>query len=1268
MAISGSTRDSSTDSITTARRARATAAAVVLRFGAGVFVKAALSFPGTSRFEIVRSLGAGGMGEVYEAIDRERDQHVALKTLRAMGADSLLRFKNEFREFQNLQHPNLITVGELYSEEGEWFFTMELLDGVDFLDYVRPSSASARRSSSDRSPSQSTEPMGQPRGIRPSSQDGTFNEARLRPALQQLAQGLLALHDAGKVHRDIKPSNILVTPHGRVVLLDFGLATEVQHRQHKSEVDIVGTVEYMAPEQAAGRQVGPPADWYAVGVLLFEALTGMVPISGSTIEVLMNKQRLEAPSPRGLYPHVPEDLDRLCLELLRFNPSERPTAAQVLERLGAKAESLSSSLSSFSHSSHFVGRARELQLLREHFERSRTSAVTVAVLGESGVGKSALVRRFTEQLVQRDAQTVVLSGTCYERESVPFKGVDGLIDALSQYMRRLPKADAAALLPRKAALLASVFPVLSRVEAVAEAPRALEPASLDPQELRSRLFGAVRELISRLCDRHPLVLLVDDLQWADADSLALLAEITRAPEAPPLLLVATVRTATRATGSGEQPALPPLPDLCTLPLERMSPHEARELAQALIKRAKSAGELKAHTIAQEAGGHPLFIDELVRHAVAVGVTAAAPVHLEDALWSRIEQLDASARYVLELVCLAGGRLVQQTAAQAAAMSFGDFGKHVALLRVAHLLRTTGMRSSDFVEPYHGRVRAAVLAHLDGAQAINHHRRLALARETSGQPDPEALSTHWHDAGDLDKAAHYAQVAGDKAARALAFDRAVRFYKSCLELLGPSAPGGLQVKLADALANAGRGGEAGEQYLLAAARAGANDALELRRRAAEQLLRSGHIDRGLATIETVLASVGMNMPSTTRGAFASLAWHRSRLALRGLKFKERSERELSAEQLQRIDICWSVAAGLAMVDNFRALDYQTRQLLLALNAGEPSRVARALALEAPFVASPGEPARARADRLLERADELGRRIARPELDGFIKMTAGVVRFLQGRFTEGCALSDEADAILRERCTGLTWEYETSRFISLWSRFYRGDVRELLRRLPPLLREAELRGNLYALTNLRTAFTPFARLVEDRPDDAAREAEEAIAGWSRSGFHIQHCNALFSGVQTALYRGDGARAEERLAAEWSQLERSMVLRVQQIRVRAIHFRGSALAACGKSPQLVAREAARLEREKAPWARALAALLGAAARKLAGDRDGARALLERALTELSAAELALYAACARRRLGELTGGDEGAALIARAGEWFAREGVRNPERMTALLAPGL
>src|SRR5262249_50729101 len=144
-------------------------------------------------------------------------------------------------------------------------------------------------------------------------------------------------------------------------------------------------------------------------------------------------------------------------------------------------------------------------------------------------------------------------------------------------------------------------------------------------------------------------------------------------------------------------------------------------------------------------------------------------------------LPPRSRELLELVALASGRLLQQTASQAADLSFGDFAKEVAMLRVAHFLRTAGMRASDHVEPYHDRVRKAVLAHLEPARARAHHRRLALAFETTGQTDAEALTVHWREAGEAPKAAHFAQLAAAKASKALAFDRAAHFYQMCLDL-------------------------------------------------------------------------------------------------------------------------------------------------------------------------------------------------------------------------------------------------------------------------------------------------------------------------------------------------------------------------------------------------------------------------------------------------------------------------------------------------------
>jgi hypothetical protein len=1191
------------------------------------------------------------MGSVYEAFDPERNERVALKRLHAMSPDSLLAFKEEFREFQDLSHPNLVSVRELFCEGDDWYLSMELIEGVNFLRWVR--GAPLRLVEPD-----STTTTWAAWPSRPDSgrgRAGFCDDERLRGALTQMARGLEALYEAGKVHRDLKPSNVLVTFDGRVVLLDFGLATSMRRDEYRSEVDVVGTVDYMAPEQAAAQQVGPAADWYSVGIMLYEAVTGRLPITGTAFDVFMRKQRLDGASPREVDPSIPEDLDGLCRDLLRFQPSARPTGRDVLRRLGAHHEAPSLPSVGSMTASAFVGRERELMTVREAYERSRTRAEVIAVTGESGVGKSAMVRRFTKLLMARDAEVVVLAGSCYERESVPFKGVDGVIDALSRYMRRIPKADAAALLPRRAGLLGHAFPVLRRVEAIAEAPR-VDVAHLDPQELRARLFDALRELLGRIADRHPLVLVIDDLQWSDVDSRALLAELVRSADAPAFLLVATLRTDVDTVDL--EAAVP----MTKLPLDRLPPSAARELAAALLSRAQAPSWLKAQRIAQEADGHPLFIDELIRHGVATGEGADRPVTLEESLWARIEQLDGDARHLLELACLASGRLMQQTAAEAAGIDLGQLGKRVAQLRVARLVRTTGMRGTDFVEPYHARVRSAVLTHLEPHHAILLHQRLALAIETTGVNDPEALALHWREAGDVDKALHFAEIAADKAARALAFDRAVRFYQLCLEL-SSAPPRDLWIRLADALANAGRGGDAGRTYLAAADGAAPGEALDLRRRAAEQLLRSGHVDEGLAVIDTVLTAVDMKLPGSPRAALASLLMSRARVRMRGLGFQTRDPSALSQKTLSLIDICSAVSAGLGVVDTIRGADFQARQLLLALKAGEPSRVLRALAMETAFVASQGTPAAKRAQRLLARAKEVAAGSGEPTGHGLTLWAAGSAAFLSGRWRDAAESFAEAEEVFTERCTGMTWELDTTRFFSLWSVFYLGDLLQLAKRAPALGRESEARGDLYAVTNLRTTFLPFLALVSGRPDQAYAEVDEALARWSRQGFHLQHLNGVCSQALADLYVGKAARAAERFDGMWGAAHRSLLLRVQQIRVRAVHLRACTHLASGRLDD-VRGAVTELEAEGAPWAKALALLLRAGVAERSGDRRGAAAAYRDAGAALDKADMALYAASARVGLGRVDPSDAGAEIA--GARWMTEHGVVEPARFAGVLAP--
>jgi tRNA A-37 threonylcarbamoyl transferase component Bud32/tetratricopeptide (TPR) repeat protein len=1195
--------------------------------------------PQSARFDIVRRIGKGGMGVVYEAFDRELEARVAIKAVRQTTADTLLRFKNEFRTLADLEHPNLVRLGELIEDRGQWFFTMELIDGVHFLRWVYPHGS---RPTSD----ELTIELPHKRDHVDADDDTPptrIDERRLRSSIEQLARGLAALHAANKVHRDIKPSNILVTRQGRVVLLDFGIVLDVLDR--KEEAVLLGTVSYMAPEQAAGEDAFAHSDLYAVGVLLYQALTGRLPVRGKPEEILLLKREAAPVPPDLVTSGVPSDLSQLAMDLLSIDPKARPTAREVLARLNADPgrEPIATP--------RFVGRERELRTLRDAFLATRRAkCVCVMVEGESGVGKSALARRFTRSLTLDAHGVVVLAGRCYERESVPYKAVDGVIDALSRWLTSRPMAEAMQILPSRADLLGQVFPVMRKVPGVPHSPK---PELTDPQEVRRRLFEAVRELFDRLSSHHPLVLVIDDLQWADADSMALLAEIVRKPGAPSLLLVGTLRT-----GQGEvHDVRAALGDVTPLALGALPPEDAEALVRATLEGAGgdvgSAGE-----IAREAQGHPLFIDELVRARVTMGPDVV--LRLDEALWARISRIDHAARDALALIAVAGRPMRQEIAARASGPSFYE---HVARLRSASLVRTGGPRPADPVEPYHDRVREAVLAKLDREGKRACHERLAIALERSGA-DAEELSIHWAEAGDAAKGATLALRAADEAAEVWAFDRAVRLFRRALELSPSNDERAVRRRLGDALANAGRGPAAAEAYLKATAGAHGTELLELQRRAAEQLLRSGHIDEGLAVIRTVLRAFGTKLPDTPRGALLALLATRARVRLRGLGF---TVREAHEDELRKIDAFWSVAAGLTIVDTIRAADFQARALLLALGTGEPSRIARSIAAEAGFSAAAGGPARQRTERLLEAARSIATELDEPFAHGMVAACTGLAAFCEGRFIAARTELDRAENIFLTRCTGASWELHTCQIYALIALTYSGDLVELARRHPMRLREAEERGNLYAATSLRTAMCSLIFLVPDEPERARAELERAIDEWTRTGFHLQHYWNIVQRATIDLYEGAEPQAlYARVVERWSELERSLLLRIQIVHVEALHVRARAAIVSGELEQ-ASKDARAIEREAMAWSDPIAALIHAGIAAKRGQTEEAVRELEAAVDGFDRSDMALLAACARLRCGQLVGGDKGAALIAQARAWMASRHIVSPERMAQMFAPG-
>jgi hypothetical protein len=408
------------------------------------------------RLQILRRLGSGGMGVVFEAFDAERRSKVALKVLTDVRPDRVYRVKNEFRALLDVRNESLLRLYDLFSDEGLWYYTMELVSGVPFDLYVQG------------------------------------DEARLRSCLAQLGSAVWAMHDAGKLHRDLKPSNVLVTEEGRLVVLDFGLSIDAAAGgigQTLSEQQAVcGTPAYMAPEQAAGDPPLPASDLYAIGVMLFEALTGGLPFEGHGGAIVAAKQRDAAPVlPDGLA--IPDDLRRLCHTLLARDPGERPTAAELALQLGVEVSDAPSQHGAGSRAvSRLFGRERELAQLEQAFaDTLRGEAVVVRVTGESGLGKSALCASFVARLRARN-DVMVLDGRCYERESVPFKAFDPLIDSLTRLLRRLSSEELARFLPEDAASLVRLFPVLERMPAFAQATPLDAPSS---EALQQRAFTAL---------------------------------------------------------------------------------------------------------------------------------------------------------------------------------------------------------------------------------------------------------------------------------------------------------------------------------------------------------------------------------------------------------------------------------------------------------------------------------------------------------------------------------------------------------------------------------------------------------------------------------------------------------------------------------------------------------------------------------------------------------------------------------------------------------
>jgi len=1219
---------------------------------------------GGGRYELRGVLGGGRTGIVHCAYDRDLSRLVALKTLRAYDAEALYRLKREFRTLERLAHPNLVTFFELYVEADERFFTMALVDGVDFVEAFRQRLESAG--------------------------DVAATYRDLRAAVVQLAGALDALHRQGVLHRDVKPANVLVSDDGHVVVLDFGLSSDVVAREDDGAA-IAGTLGYLAPEQIAGRGACFASDWFSAGAMLYETLTGRVPFDDGTLRAIAAGRALQPVPPRRLEPRTPADLEALALALLDPDPARRPrgdeVAARLAETRGAVRAVAGEPLVATARA-RLVGRDAELDTLRAALRRSRAGLRVVEIAGPSGIGKTALAAEFAAA-VASEAGALVLSGRCHPQEAIPFKALDGVVDELARRLARLADDEIAPLLPDDVGAARRLFPVLGRVPRIARAAFGSGP-ELDPSLGRRRASAALRELLARVAARGPLVVWIDDFQWGDLDSLALLRELCRPPDPPALLLV----LAARSEAAEASPVLRALHDaraglveetrrdrLEVAPLARA---DATQLVREVLgERATTAAVAR---IVDESRCSPFLASELARHLAESQHPGAStdgyePPALDALVAARVRALPALARETLELVAVAG-RPLDRELAWHAELRGEDLRPALGLLRAQGLVcaLSAGDRVASAI--YHDGIREAVLAGLPAATRRERHLALARALESASDADPRLLVDHYEGAGDVARAGELALASGRRAAADLAFHQAAELYARARDLGTSSVPRWmLEARIGQVLTHAGRAREAADRYQAAASALHVEQPSDTRRiallrRAGELYLRSGRYAEGLAALRAALAGARVRYPSSAYLALGSILLHRQWLRLRRARAGSDVVRpvEVAAADRERLEVYWSAGVGLSLFDMVRAADFQLRHATLAFRLGEPRHLARALATEAFTLAwEGGARNRRRSEDVHATAVRLAATLGDPRIEVQTLVTRAAIVFVERRFREALALCERGARICSTRHVGTTWEIANLELCAMSTLACLGEMTRARARMVELLPRAAERGDLYSSISLRLGLPNLSWVAAGEPDEARRQIEQARAAATLAPF--QEYTAVYAEAQIDLYQGVPAAGFARVIAAWPVLRAGFVLRVQGVRIDLLDLRarcalallaqqGPAHGQRGRLLRAVRRDAWRLDRERSAWTAPMTAALRAGLAWQTGDRASAIALLADAAAGYERLDMRAHAAAARLHLAGVGVGE----TTDRCAENLRALGIVDPARYASLLLPGL
>ncbi|TAK73946.1 MAG: hypothetical protein EPO16_11665, partial [Dehalococcoidia bacterium] len=583
------------------------------------------------RYHVRKFLGEGGKKRVFLAHDALLDRDVAFALIKTEGLDDVGR-ERITREAQAMgrmgAHPHMVSVFDLGEEGGAPYIVTELMGGGDVEGELEKAG-------------------------------GALALPRALEIVKGVASGLVFAHRQGIVHRDLKPGNVWLTKDGVAKIGDFGLAVAQGRSRLTQHGLMVGTFGYMPPEQALGGEATPQSDLYSLGAMLYEMVTGKPPFQGDTPTAVISQHLNATPvAPSWHTEHCPPALEDLILALLAKEPAQRPaSAAAVLAAL----EQIDTSARSRSHSDSranpldrlargvFVGREKELERLRGALDTALLGRGSLVMLvGEPGIGKTRTTQELETYARMRGA--LVLWGGAYESSGAPpyrpWVQVAGMFASQDDVTTLAPLMP-----PDVPAELSRIIPWLRGQANVGE-PEAI----VDPESARFRLFDAYASFLRAMATKAPLVIVLDDLHWADKPTLQLLQHLTRELPRLRVMIVGTYRDTDLSRTHPLSEALGSLnreSGFLRIALKGLTRDEVGAYIQAAANVSPPARLVDK--IFEETEGNPFFLSEVVNLMTQEGTLSeqsaneiVVPDGVKEALGRRLDRISEETNELLQV--------------------------------------------------------------------------------------------------------------------------------------------------------------------------------------------------------------------------------------------------------------------------------------------------------------------------------------------------------------------------------------------------------------------------------------------------------------------------------------------------------------------------------------------------------------------------------------------------------------------------------------------